>query len=117
MLFSLNYQCEDESIVVNNGKPEVRMTPEQIQDDVSMRDLDKQLIYEGPQTRSCTKALMKANLIMNECYQIESTFAPSVKITGREQINSLIYCFLHFQALCACKWLSDLVHTGAHLSS
>ena len=50
MLFSLNYQCEDESVVVNNGKPEVRMTPEQIQDDVSMRDLDKQLIYEGPQT-------------------------------------------------------------------
>ena len=54
MLFLLNYQCEDESIVVDNGKPEVQMTPEQIQDDVSMKDLDKQPIYEGPQSRSHT---------------------------------------------------------------
>ena len=48
MLFPLNYQCEDESIVVDNGHPEVRMTPEQIQNDVSMRDLDKQPVYENP---------------------------------------------------------------------
>ena len=116
MLFPLNYQHEDKS-VVNNGEPEVRMTPEQIQDDVSMRDLDKRPIYEGPQTQSHTKALMKANLIMNECYQIESTFAPSAKIARREWINSLIYHFLHLQALCACKWLCDLVQTGAHHSS
>ena len=41
-------------------------TPEQIQDDDHMSDLEDQPVYKGPQTQTCTEALMKANLIMNE---------------------------------------------------
>ena len=50
------------------------MTSEQIRREVEESDLEDQPVYQGPQTQSCTKALMKANLVMNECFQIDDTF-------------------------------------------
>ena len=63
MLLPLNYHREIGSNVDGKGKSEILLTPEQIQDDVTSSDLDDQPIYQGPQTRSRTKALMKANLV------------------------------------------------------
>ena len=66
MLFPLNYRCEIEGNINNLGESD-KTAPEQIQGDAEMSDLEDQPVYQGPQTRSRTKALMKANLIMNEC--------------------------------------------------
>ena len=68
MLFPLHYHHETESNIDDIGKFGSEETPEQIQDDVQMSDLEDQPVYEGPQTRSHTKAL-KANLIMNNIFR------------------------------------------------
>ena len=69
-------------------------TPEQIQDDVHMSDLEDQPVYEGPQTQSLMKALMKANLIMNKYFQIDEKFSPATLIARRELMSSLVGQFL-----------------------
>ena len=61
MLFSLNYHREIESDIGGKGQSEKLSTTEQIWDDVTLSDLDDQRIYQGPQTWSHTKALIKAN--------------------------------------------------------
>ena len=67
MLFPLNYRHEIESNTNDLGESE-RTAPEQIQGDAQMSDLEDQPVYQGPETQSRTKALMKANLIMNGCF-------------------------------------------------
>ena len=52
MLLPLNYHREIGSNVDGKGESEILLTPEQIQDDVTLSDLDDQPIYQGPQTRS-----------------------------------------------------------------
>ena len=98
MLLPLNYHHEIGSNVDGKGESEILLTPEQIQDDVTLSDLDDQPIYQGPQTRSRTKALKKANLVMNECFHIDETFQPERATTCREPLHSLIVQFLFLQA-------------------
>ena len=117
MLFPLNYHHETESNVEGKGEPETLLTPEQIQDDVTLSDLDDQPIYQGPQTQSRTKALMKANLVMNECSHIDETFQPELVTTCREPLHSLIVQFLCLQATCVYNLVCDLFETRAHFSS
>ena len=117
MLFSLHYQCETESNIDDIGKFDSKETPEQTQDDVHMSDLDNQPVYEGPQTQSHTKALMKANSIMNKCFRIDEMFSPAISIARKEPINSLVGNFLYLQAACIYNWFYDLVDARAHLSS
>ena len=69
MLFPLNYHHEIESDIGGNDESEKLSTTEQIWDDVTLSDLVDQPIYQGPQTRSHTKALMKANLVMKHFNQ------------------------------------------------
>ena len=76
MLFLLNYQHEIESNIDNLGESDRKMAPEQIQGGAEMSDLEDQPIYQGPQTWSRTKALMKANVIMNKCFKTDSAFEP-----------------------------------------
>ena len=117
MLLLLNYHREIGSNVDGKGESEILLTPEQIQDDVPSSDLDDQPIYQGPQTRSQTKALMKANLVMNECFDIDETFQPERATTCREPLCSLIVQFLFLQATCVYNLVCDLFETGAHFSS
>ena len=117
MLFSLHYHFETEINIDYIGEFDSEWTPKQIQDDVHMSDLKDQPVYEGPQTRSCTKALMKANLIMNEYFQTDETFSAAMSIARSELISSLIGQFLYLQAACVYNWFYDLVDAGAHLSS
>ena len=77
-----------------------------------MSDLEDQPIYQGPQTRIHTKALMKANLIMNECFETYSAFEPH---HGKE--TSLVNQFFFLQAACVYNFICDMIETGAHLSS
>ena len=50
MLFALYYHHETESNIDDIGKFHSEGTPEQIQDDMHMSDLEDQPVYEGPQT-------------------------------------------------------------------
>ena len=113
MLFPLNYRHEIESNIDNLGKSD-RMAPEQIQGDAEMSDLEDQPVYQGPQTRSHTKALMKANLIMNKCFETDNAFEPSHE---KETLSSLVNQFLFLQAACIYNFICDVIETGAHLSS
>ena len=92
------------------------MVKEQIQDEVHMSDLEDQPVYKDPQAWSCTKALMKANLIMNDYFQIDETFSPATSNAERELISSLVGQFLYLQAACVYNWFYDLVETEAHLN-
>ena len=74
MLFLLNYRHEIVSNIDDLGESDGKIAPEQIQGDAEMSDLEDQPIYQGPQTQSRMKALMKANLIMNECFKTDSAF-------------------------------------------
>ena len=82
-----------------------------------MSDPEDQPIYQGPQTQSPTKALMKANLLMNECFQVDEMFSPTMLIARREPISSLIIHILYLQAACVYNWFYDLVDTRACFSS
>ena len=55
MLFLLHYQCEIESNIDDIGEIDDKRTPEQIQDDVYVSDLEDQPVYEGSQTRAIQK--------------------------------------------------------------
>ena len=114
MLFPLNYHHEIESDIDGNGKSEKLMTSEQIQSEVIESDLEDQPVYQGPQTQSHTKALMKVNLVMNECLRIDDTFQPASEI---ESIHVLISRFLFLEATCIYNFVCDLIESGAHLSS
>ena len=117
MLLPSNYHREIGSNVDGKGESEILLTPEQIQDDVMLCDLDDQPIYQGPQTQSLTKALMKANLVMNKYFHIDETFKPERVTTCREPLHSLIVQFLFLQATCIYNLLCDLFETRAHFSS
>ena len=114
MLFPLNYQREIESNIDNLGESDRKIAPEQIQGGAEMSDLEDQPIYQGPQTQSHTKALMKANLIMNECFETDSAFEPH---HGKETLSSLVNQFFFLQAACIYNFTGDVIETGAHLSS
>ena len=114
MLFLLNYHHEIESNVGSNGKSEKLKTPEQIQSEVVESNLVDQPVYQGPQTQSHTKALMKVNLVMNECFQIDDTFQ---LVSETESVSSLIGQFLFLEASCIYNFVCVLIESGAHLSS
>ena len=110
MLFPLIYRHEIESNIDNLGESDRKIAPEQIQGDAEMSDLEDQPIYQGPQTRSRTKALMKANLIMNECFETEPRH-------GKETLSSLVNQFFFLQAACIYNFICDMIKTGAHLNT
>ena len=113
MLFLLNYWREIESNIDDLGESD-RTAPEQIQGDAEMSDLEDQPVYQGPQTQSRTKALMKANLIMSKCFETDNAFEPSHE---KETLSSLVNQFLFLQAACIYDFICDVIETGAHLSS
>ena len=95
MLFPLHFQHETENNIDNIGEFDSEGTPKQTQDDVHISDLEDQPVYEGPQTQSHTKALMKANLIMNKHFQVDESFSPATSIARKELISSLVGHFLY----------------------
>ena len=114
MLFPLNYRHEIESNIDDLGESDRKIAPEQIQGGAEMSHLEDQPIYQGPQTQSHTKALMKANLITNECFETDSAFEPH---HGKETLSSLVNQFFFLQAACIYTFICDMIETGAHLSS
>ena len=123
MLFPLGLQCDSESILSNLAEFENTENPELIQvDNVSNSDGEvDQPVYEGPQTQSHTSKLMKANLLMNNlfdvhsgeiCDEISDVFIMDDK--SRESLKDLILEFWYQQLsmiYCVC---CDLAEARTH---
>ena len=73
MLFPLGLQCDTESIWPKLAEFENTENPELQVDNFSTDDGEiDQPVYEGPQTRSRTRKLMKANCLMADLFDIET---------------------------------------------
>ena len=74
MLFLLGLQCDTESILDDTGESEVSRNPvvEQVDNLLIVDGEIDQPVYEGPQTQSHTKQLMKANILMDQMFDIHS---------------------------------------------
>ena len=74
MLFPLGLRHDTESILNDTGESEILGNPvnEQV-DNFPLGDGEvDQPVYEGPQTQSRTKKLMKANILMDQMFDIHS---------------------------------------------
>ena len=76
MLFPLGLQHDTESILDDTGESENSGNPveEQVNNcpDVDSDGEVDQPVYEGPQTQSCAKQLMKANVLMDQLFDNNS---------------------------------------------
>ena len=77
MLFPLDLQHDTESILDDTGESENSENPvgEQVDNFPSIDsngEVDKP-VYEGPQTWSCTKQLMKAKFLMDQLFDLDSS--------------------------------------------
>ena len=123
MLFPLALQCDSGSILSNLAEFENTENPESNQVDNFSNDDGEvdQPVYEGPQTRSCTRNLMKANTIMANLFDIPSNEVcdeiPEVLIVEEELTESLKDLILEFwykqvfTIYCVC---CDLVEARTH---
>ena len=75
MLFLLGLQCDFESILPDIDKSESRGNPdlEQVDNFPTVDGEIDQPVYEGPQTWGRIKKLMKANLLMDNLFDLESS--------------------------------------------
>ena len=123
MLFPLDLRCDSGSILSNLAEFENTENPESNQvDNFSNGDGEvDQPVYEGPQTRSCTRKLMKANTIMANLFDIQSNEVCDeisevliVEEEPTESLKDLILEFWYKQVFtfyCVC---CDLVEAGTH---
>ena len=120
MLFPLGLRCDSESILPNLAEFENLENPDLAQvDNFSNSDGEiDQPVYEGPQTRSCTKNLMKANVLMNNLFDMQSgeicDEIPEILIVDDkpESLKDLILEFWYqqvFTLYCIC---CDLAEAG-----
>ena len=115
MLFPLGIRCDTESMLDDIGESENSGNPVSIQVDnfpFSDGEVD-QPVYEGPQTQSCSRKLMKANILMNQMFDIEDL--PYLDVIDRsESLRDLILKFWYQQVFTVCRVCCDLVEAGTH---
>ena len=80
----------------------------------------EQPLYEGPQTRSRTRKLIKANCLMADLFDVETRkFCDEmpddlIMTAGTESFRTLILQFWYKQAFMLYSVCCDLVEAGAH---
>ena len=133
MLLLLALRCDSGSILPNLAEFENTENPELNQvDNFSDNDGEvDQPVYEGPQTRSCTRKLMKANCLMADLFDMIIDMKPKLAETGEicadvsdvivvvsevndKSIRDLVLEFWYkhvFTFYCVC---CDLAEAGAH---
>ena len=123
MLFPLGLRCDSGSILSNLAEFENTKNPESNQvDNFSNDDGEVYLpVYEGPQTQSHTRKLMKANTIMANLFGIQSNEVCDeisevlmVEEVPTESLKDLILEFWYKQVFtfyCVC---CDLAEAGTH---
>ena len=67
--------------------------------------LEEQPVLQGPMTRSHTKVLMKANLVMSDHFDIDNSFCPHGNAQMEEVLVILSHCSLFhgMQLINVCK--------------
>ena len=112
-----------ESILDNMGKSEISGNPveEQVDNFPIVNGEVDQPIYEGSQTQSCTKQLMKANVLMDQMFDINSgmicdDIVDVVKMSKElvESIKDLILQLWYQQAFTVYMVCCDLAEAGTH---
>ena len=123
MLFQLGLWHDTESILDDTGESEVPRNPTVEQADnlpIVEGEID-QPVYEGPQTQSHTKQLMKANVLMDQMFDIHSgeicddignVFKMSEELV--ESIRDLILQFWYQQAFTVYMVCCDPAEVGMH---
>ena len=120
MFFLLGIQCDTESIIDNFGGSESKEDPDDQVDNSSNDDEVDQPVYEGPQTQSCTRKLLKANLLMDQLFDLENNkIYDDVEIINldnksNESIRDLILQFWHQKLHFICAVHCDLAETQTH---
>ena len=121
MLFLLGLQHDTESVLDNMGESESSGNPVEEQVDsfpIVGGEVD-QPFYEGPQTWSRTKQLMKANVLMDQMFDIHSgeicdDIVDVVEMPEEsvESIRDLILQFWYQQAFTVYMVCCDLAEAG-----
>ena len=123
MLFPLDLRCDSGSILSNLAEFENTENPESNQVDNFSNDDGEvdQPVYEGPQTRSRTRKLMKANTIMANLFDIQSNEVCDeisevliVEEELTESLKDLILEFWYKQVFTFYHVCCDLVEAGTH---
>ena len=91
----------------NSGNP----VPEQVDNFPSSDGEVDQPIYEGPQTRSRTRNLMKANILMDQMFNIQESSLDIIPIP-HESIRDLILEFWYQQVFTVYMVCCDLAEAG-----
>ena len=115
MLFPLGLQHDTGSVLDDIGESENPGNPVSEQVDnfpISDVEVDKP-IYEGPQTRSRTRNLMRANILMDQMFNIQESSSDIILIP-HESIHDLILEFWYQQVFTVYMVCCDLAEAGTH---
>ena len=115
MLFPLGLWRDTESILTNIGESEKLGKPVPEQVDIfptSDGELD-QPVYKGPQTRSHTRNLMKANILMDQMFDVADSSSNNIHVQS-ESIQDLILEFWYQQVFTVYMVCCDLIEAGTH---
>ena len=123
MLFLLGLRRDTKSILTDTGESEILGDPVEEQVDnfpISDGEVD-QPVYERPQTRSCTKQLMKANILMDQMFDIQTNavcgdIVDIIDLSDKpaESIKDLILQFWYQQVFTVYMVCCDLAEAGTH---
>ena len=110
MLFPLGLQCDTESVLNDIGESENsgNPVPEQVDNFPASDGEVDQPIYEGPQTQSHTRNLMKANILMDQMFDTQELSSDIIPIP-HESIRGLILEFWYQQVFTVYMVCCDLV--------
>ena len=121
MLFLLGLWHDTESMLHDTGESEILGNPvkEQV-DNFPLGDGEvDQPVYEGPQTQSHTKKLMKANILMDQMFDIHSgetcdDIVDIIEMPDKqvESMRDLILQFWYQQAFTVYMVCCDLAEAG-----
>ena len=123
MLFPLGLRCDFKSILPDMGESENsgNPDPDQVDNFPTVDGEVDQPVYDGPQTRSHTKRLMKANLLMGNLFDLESNeicddISDVINSDDEpsESIRDLILQFWHQQLFTVYMVCCDLAEAGTH---
>ena len=115
MLFPLGIQHEIEGILDDIVTSKNSGNPVSVQVDnfpVSDGEVD-QPAYKRPQTWSHSKKLMKANILMDQMFDIDQLPIPEV-VDNPESLRGLILKFWYQQVFTVYKVCCDMAEAGTH---
>ena len=115
MLFPLHLRCNTESVSDDIAESENSGNPvsEQVDNFPTSGGEVAQPIYEGPQTQSHTRNLMKANILMDQMFNIQESSFDIIPILY-ESIRDLILEFWYQQVFTVYMVCCDLVEARTH---